>query len=238
MAPLPVELTVLVLEALGSSPQVLPVLCRSVNGMQNPDFIFDPAHGTDPRFGRLAVLLAELYRGGHVAWVQDPGDARSFALALSGDEGDTVYAQQVGELYGVLGFTKPRGLDRLLTLPVHLGIGKPDTPALRLRTRSPFDLFSIAAATVEVPEEHLASGLAPPLPPLGAAGSNLRIRRSKRSPSGAMIAVKRHGWWYYIDQTDAGSKITFRLLEALLSARMAEAVGPKVAPVLTVPASR
>jgi hypothetical protein len=53
-----------------------------------------------------------------------------------------------------------------------------------------------------------------------------------------MIAVKRHGWWYYIDQTDAGSKMTFRLLEALVTARISEAIETKHAPVLTVPVSR
>jgi hypothetical protein len=53
-----------------------------------------------------------------------------------------------------------------------------------------------------------------------------------------MIAVKHHGWWYSIDATDTASKLTFRIIEALMSVRMAEAAGQQAAPVLTVPASR
>jgi hypothetical protein len=53
-----------------------------------------------------------------------------------------------------------------------------------------------------------------------------------------MIAVEHHGWWYSVDGTDAQSKLMFRLVEVLLSARIAEAVGREPAPVLTVPVSR
>jgi hypothetical protein len=66
----------------------------------------------------------------------------------------------------------------------------------------------------------------------------MRIRRSEWHPRGAMVAVKRHGWWYSIDGTDAASKLTFRMLEALMSVRMAETVEQRAAPVLTVPVSR
>jgi hypothetical protein len=236
MSPLPLDLTLLVLDALGSSPQVMTLLCRSINGIHNPDFKFNSTHEADPRFGRIAALLADLHRGGHIAWTQDPDSPRSFALALSGE--GTAYAQQVRELYDLLGFEVPRDLHALITLPVHLGIGKPRGAAIQLRTRSLWDLFGIAAASVEVPAEHIESGLAPVLPAPGAVGNELRVRRSKRSPTGAMIAVKRHGWWYYIDQTDTPSKMTFRLLEALMSARMAEAADTTAAPVLTVPVSR
>jgi hypothetical protein len=53
-----------------------------------------------------------------------------------------------------------------------------------------------------------------------------------------MISVKHHGWWYSIDGTDTQSKLTFRILEALMSVRMAETVEQRAAPVLTVPVSR
>jgi hypothetical protein len=236
LSSLPLDLTLLVLDALGNSPLPMTLLCRSVNGIQNPDFIFDAAHAADPRFERLAALLAALHRGGHVDWAEEPGDPRAFVLALSGD--GTSYAQQVRELYALLGFAAPHDVSAVMTLPVHLGIGKPRGTAVQLRTRSLWDLLSIAAAAVEVPQEHIESGLAAALPTSGTAGADFHVRRSKRRPQKAMIAVKRHGWWYYIDQTDSRSKITFRLLEALITARMAEATETKAAPVLTVPVSR
>ena len=75
-------------------------------------------------------------------------------------------------------------------------------------------------------------------PPAGSAGRSIHIRGSKGSPGQAMIAVKRHGWWYSIDSTDAESKLTFHVIEALMSVRMAEANLDRATPVLTVPASR
>jgi hypothetical protein len=173
---------------------------------------------------------------GHAIWAQEPGKPPSYVLALRG-EGDA-YMLQVRELYGLLGFAAPRQLAGVVTLPIRLGFGKPAKAEIQARTRSLYDLFSIAAASVEVPGEQIQSGLAPRLPPTGAAGQSIRIRRSKERPEQAMVAVKRHGWWYSVDARDTESKLTFRLLEAIISVRMAEAVERKATPVLTVPVSR
>ena len=236
LSPLPIDLAVLLFGALGNSPQTMTLLVRSMNGIQNPDFLADASVKADPRFARIVELLAELSRGGHVYWAQEPGKPPSFVLALKGE--GAAYAERVGELYGLLGFDAPRDLDGTVTLPVRLGFGRPKKAAIQLRTRSLWQLFNIAAASVEVPEAHVQSGFAPPLPRPGAAGRSIRIRGSKRRPREAIIAVKHHGWWYFIDATDAGSKLTFRILESLMSVRMAEAVEQKAAPVLTVPVSR
>jgi hypothetical protein len=236
LSPLPIDLTVLLFGALGNSPQVMTLLCRSINGVQNPDFLVDPSVEADPRFARIVALLAELNRSGHTAWAQEPGEPASFSLALSGD--GTTYEQRLDELYGLLGLGAPRDPSAVITLPVRLGFGRPSTPAIQLRTRSLYELFGIAAAAVEVPDEHVQSGLAPRLPPVGAVGQAIRIRGSSWRPRGAMIAVDHHGWWYSIDGADAGSKLTFRILEALMSVRMAESVERSSAPILTVPVSR
>jgi hypothetical protein len=236
LSPLPIDLTVLLLGALGNSPEAMTLLVKGINGTQNPDFVADASVEADARFGRIVVLLAELGRTGRLTWAQEPGEPPSFVLALRGE--GTAYAQQIGELYGLLGFAAPRDLDDVVTLPVHLGVGKPGKAAIQLRTRSLYDIFSIAAASVDVPEEHIQSGLAPRLAAAGSAGQSIRIQGSKSCPRSAMIAVKRHGWWYFIDGTDTRSKVTFRLIEALMSVRMAEAVEQRATPVLTVPVSR
>jgi hypothetical protein len=237
LSPLPVDLTLLLLNALRNSPQCMTLLVRSINGIRNPDFLMDPSVEVDRRFTRLAELLTELARQGRIVWAQEPGTVPSFALAISG-EGEA-FASQVGELYGLLGFAAPRDRGRVLTLPVEMGIGILDEPAIYLETRSLFDLLNIAAASVDVPEEHLTSGIAAPLPPMGLPGREIHIRRSKRRPDEALTAFRHHGWWYFIDGTDAKSERTFRIFEALLSVRIADTVDRrKTTPVLTVPVSR
>jgi hypothetical protein len=236
LSPLPIDLTVLLLGALGDTPQAVTLLCRSINGVRNPDFLTDGAAEPDPRFVRITELLADLHRDGQLSWAEEPGEQVSFALALRGE--GAPYAQRISELHELLGLAAPRDTGDLIVLPVRLGIARLGTPAITLRTRSLFELFNIAAASVEVPQAHLESGLAQRLPRAGAVGGAIRIRGSKNRPRDAMLAVKRHGWWYSIDATDAGSKLTFRILEALMSVRMAEAAGQGSQPVLTVPVSR
>ena len=237
LAPMPLDLTVLLLGSLRDSPQAMTLLVRSINGIRNPDFLWEPSVEADPRFARLVELLTEMARRGRVTWGQESGSDSSFALAIAGGAG--ALDPQLAELFGLLGFAAPEDLEGVIALPVQLGIGKPGEPAIRLETRSLFDLFNIAAASVEVPEEHLESGVAHRLPPPGPVGRSIQIRRSKGRPDGAVAAVRHHGWWYSIDGTDAASKLTFRIVESLISVRIADTVDHlKATPVLTVPVSR
>ena len=237
LAPMPLDLAMLLLGSLRDSPQAMTLLVRSINGMRNPDFLWAPSVEADPRFTRCVELLAEMARQGRLIWGQKSGSDSSFALAITGAAGAP--DPQLAELFGLLGFATPEDRGGVITLPVQFGIGKPGEPAIRLETRSLFDLFQIAAASVEVPEEHLESGVAQRLPPPGPVGRSIQIRRSKDRPDGAVAEVRHHGWWYSIDGTDAASKLTFRIVESLISVRIADTVDHlKATPVLTVPVSR
>jgi hypothetical protein len=237
LAPVPLDLTMLLLGSLRSSPQAMTLLVRSINGMRNPDFLWTPSVEADPRFERLVALLAQMAREGRLTWGQESGSDSSFVLAITGAAG--ALDPQLTGLFDLLGFPGPEEFDGVLTLPVRQGIGKPGKPAIRLETRSLYDLFQIAAASVEVPEEHLESGRAPRLPPPGPVGRSIQIRRTKDRPDGAVAEVRHHGWWYSIDGTDTASKLTFRVVESLMSVRIADTVQHgKATPVLTVPVSR
>jgi len=43
----------------------------------------------------------------------------------------------------------------------------------------------------------------------------ITIKTSKSEPTDAYVRVKNHGLWYYIDNTDTQSKITFESLELM-----------------------
>jgi len=237
LAPVPLDLTMLLLGSLRDSPHAMSLLLRSINGMRNPDFLWDPSVEADPRFARLVELLARMARQGRLIWGQKSGSDSTFALVTTGAAGAP--DPQLAELFDLLGFAAPEDRDGVITLPVQYGIGKPAEPAIRLETRSLFDLFRVVAAAVDVPEEHLESGVAHRLPPPGPVGRSIQIRRSKDRPDGAVAEVRHHGWWYSIDGTDAASKLTFRILESLISVRIADTVDhKKSAPVLTVPVLR
>lgn len=238
LSPLPLDLTVLLLNALGSSPDVMTLLIKEINGLQNPDFLSADSPRADPRFREVVELITVLHQRGLLLWIERAGDPPSFALVVrSGDDGES--GGHLGRLRELLGLEMPVDADELTTFRVVLGISDRSQDAIIIRTRALFELFQIAAASVDIPDEHVDSGLAAPLPPAGPASERIRIHRSSGRPDGALVAVKHHGWWYRIDSADARSKATFRLLEALMTARMADAtIRNSGVPVLTVPVSR
>lgn len=234
LSPLPIDLTVLVLNTLRDSRRSMTLLIGAINGIKNPAFARNPDDEVDPRFANLCDMLGEMARDGDILWVT--GTEGPVLVLRSDDEKN---APRIRELFELLGFEPPPPACGVITLPVALGVGKPPKPGVNLETRSLWDLLAIAAASVEVPEPEVASGLAPPVPPPGSAGKSIRIRSSKSSPDDAATAVRVHDRWYFIEATDAESKQTFRILQTLLSARLADAAEhERATPVLTVPVSR
>jgi hypothetical protein len=100
-----------------------------------------------------------------------------------------------------------------------------------LTNRSVFDILKFAAASVEVPEGDVASGL--------VRGRDitleeyLDVRTSQSEPADSWLKVRYRGNWYYIPATDLPSRTTFTLLSALFSSVVGEVPGAK--PVLTLP---
>jgi hypothetical protein len=236
LSPIPIDMAALVLSATGHAPPVTLLLLRSINGIQNPDVLDAPGDAPDPRFARVAALLASLDRRGSIMWFEAPGAPSEFWMHLhgAGQEHD----RDVEELFALLGLGAPPEQRDSVRLPVRFGGGEARDDAVNIRTRSVFDLFRLAAAAVEIPEAQLRSGLAPPLPPPGPAASLIRIKRSSGRPADALVAVQHHGWWWSIDGLDAQSKFTFRMLDTLMSVRIAESTKGASTPILTLPASK
>ena len=235
LSPIPLDVALLLLGGFETSPDVTMLLLRSVNGIQNVAAAPDAAAPADDRFARMAALLGELARSGHVQWVQQTGERPGFALLLEG-EGDP-YRQQVVALHGLLGLAPPQRAGRATRIPIATGTGSDS--GIPLRTRSLYELFAIAAASVEVPTEYLAMSVGPAPPGNGNVARGIRIHCSEDEPVNAMTAVERGGYWYWIDATDAESKLVFRVLSALMSVQLTDAEdGDRARPLLTVPVSR
>ncbi len=116
--------------------------------------------------------------------------------------------------------------------PEPLGI-QPDT--LWLTTRSTARMFELATLTVEVPEPHQSSGIAPPADALVNTGVRLpmRIRHSARQPASA-YRVQHRGYWFYIDDTDMESKRIFQAIVGAYQSRIGMAPEPG-APQIVLP---
>jgi hypothetical protein len=238
LSPIPIDLLFLLLEWHFEGGTNLFALVKGVNGLRNPAFALE-GEEPDGRFARFVELCRELVRLGMANWARSGENDDHFVIVFS--RYTPTHTDAVAELLSLVGVSSDAvasGAD--VILPAWLSDGTTNRQdGLAVGTRSIADLFDIAGASMELPPEHVDSGLVDATPALGEVGELIRIRCSKDAPERALVAVKHHGWWHYIDAGDSKSKEFFRLLQMLISFRIAEAAKTNSRlPVLTVPVNR
>ncbi len=155
------------------------------------------------------------------------------------------------ELVGLLNL-RP-GLVRYEVIPSTQGCieRRPDAPPsdrLVLSTRSLIQVLFYLSHGVEVPPEHLATGVArATLEPDGrvfdwgqVTGGLFTVRAccGKAAPPDAAVAVPYRGYWFYIADTDHATKGTFALMRPSREFDIGSVAGRKGGPVLTLPLGR
>ncbi len=235
LSPIGLDILVLLLSMEHAPHELLSILVRQMNGLQNPMYA-PPQAGA--AFHDSVVLLARLENAGQATWTSTSTKDGAFALVIH----DYAPANRnvVRELLQRWGLPASlAGGNGNIVLPVNLAVGRVTKPELNVQTRSVYDLIEIAASSVEVPPEHAALGLADPaLAGPSPFRDDLRIQSSPSYPSTAvLVAVRHRGYWFYIPADDGPSKLTFRLLQTLIGMRLVEGT-PQTIPTLTIPVSR
>ena len=234
LSPIGLDILVLLLSMEHAPHELLSILVRQINGLQNPMY----APQASAAFHDSVVLLARLENAGQATWTSTSTKDGTFALVIH----DYAPANRnvVRELLQRWGLPASlAGGNGDIVLPVNLAVGQVTKPELNIQTRSVHDLIDIAASSVEVPPEDAALGIADS----GGAGpspfrDDLRIQSSSSYPSTAvLVAVHHRGYWFYISADDGPSKLTFRLLQTLIGMRLVEGT-PQTIPTLTIPVSR
>jgi hypothetical protein len=233
----PVSLSVLMplSEAVVSPGMVLTALVSRVNDLVNPAFLPSPAT-PDPRFTRFVELVSQLGQAEVLNWVEDPGRSGGFSAVIQhyrpGHEAG------VRELLQLLGLHGPAADAGEIVIPVSRGFGRGKGEGIAFTTRSVFDLVEMLSAAVDIPGEDIEAGASVEYPAASPLGRQLHILRSRVEPEDAYIAVKHHGWWYYIDKTDRPTKRFFHLVTVLWSVTIAESTArAQKAPILMLPTS-
>jgi hypothetical protein len=123
---------------------------------------------------------------------------------------------------------------------------RPPSAELRITPRSTAQVFFYLSNGVDVPCEHVASGLArPTVDAEGRAMDGRELTRGlfevhackgHKPPPTAYVAVKNRGYWYYIDDRDQASKATLALV--LQISRLDFGIQMPAAPLLTLPVGR
>jgi hypothetical protein len=236
MSPLPLSLLVRITGNLSLARSSYDMLVSSVNGIYNPDFLYDKEEN-DPRFDRFTEIMAELTAAHRLNWVQDPQRQGKFSLAI--DQSLPAHAEMVGELLELTGIQAEGQQSNVAIIPVSLAWNGGNDGEMCITTRSVWDLVEILAGAIDVPEEDLENGIARRALQPGAAGRKLRVHHSDSKPDNAYVAVPFRDGWYYIDERDLVTKRYFKLMGSLWTTTMADATArTSAAPVLTIPVSR
>ena len=201
--------------------------------------IFIPEDGSLPaRAQRMQELSSDLFELGVVqfglATDSDPEDP-SYVLIMSNySDAEGAMIREYLDLLGI----SSAGVDGG---PVFVPIGPNtfdhDENFVSVATRSVYAWMKLAGSMIELPEPHVRSGIVDPVENWRGPEAErlITIRTSDREPDDASVAILFKDWWFYIAETDARSKDSFRLIKLLFSLRLVpEGSGAQV-PVLTVP---
>src|SRR5262249_8061497 len=180
-------------------------------------------------------LMAEFREYGMASWAQQSGADGRYELILSNYS--PAYIGEVEELLRLLELQGDPAHESMIRIPVILGVRDEKLKGLAIQTRSVAEIMRNAELVIEVPREHVETGLVDAnAGALAVLGTTLRIHSSKSAPERANVAVKHRGWWFYVDDTDRTSKLVFLQIQTLLLTRLSQAMrGTQATPLLTIP---
>lgn len=236
LSPIRLETMVLILRAVTNPAMYFTALVNRVNDMRNPDFLEAPSAEPDLRFERFAKLTEELMNAGIIQWLVDPRKDVPIDILITDFARD--YSEMVRTYLSMLGLHMPKDTSEDIVIPVYFAVKGREPDGIAISTRSTFDLIEILRAAVEIPQQQADQGLARDYPISGLAGKDIRIHASKDKPSGAVVAVRHRGYWFYISETDMHTKLFFSWVKTLWSVSIASAAKHTGIPLLTIPVSR
>jgi len=235
-SPVPLSILMPLCDAVVYPGLLFTALVSRVNDLANPVFIASPT-APDPRFARFVALVSLLAQAEELNWTEGPVKSGRFSAVIHHFRPH--HEAEVRELLRLLGLPEPAADAGRVVIPVSTGIGGGDGQGMVLTMRSLYELVQMLSAAVEIPAADNAAGAAIRFPSASPLGRQLHVHRSVSKPENAYVAVKHHGGWYYIDETDQPTKRFFHLVTVLWSVTIAESTaGGQKAPILMLPASR
>jgi hypothetical protein len=233
LTPVALETLTLILQSEPNS-RLIPLLVERMNKLR---FGADTTAEERAAFNRAATLLAQLRERGMASWAEQSGNAKQYELILSNYS--PAHITDVEELLRLLDLRGDPAHESTIRIPVVLGVRNEKFDGLAIQTNSVAVIMRNAAASVDVPREHIEEGIvnltAEPSAVLRELGASLRILSGRSAPQRANVAVQHRGWWYYVDDADLASKKTFLYIQMLFLTRLSEATRAQTTPLLTIP---
>jgi hypothetical protein len=209
------------------------------------DPIFPPIRedALTPSELRSATSAGFVYRPAKQRGLLDVSRRKQVAvLRFAKEAGDTLEYREIVRLLNVQPMLGEYELNLALEGHIRPPMHSPENGReIMVGIRSLWEIMQFLAKGVDIPIEHLECGSAVMTLDMHGNGFDWRpvlrgfqILVSKKKPDCAAVSVKYRGYWYYIDDRDHNSKLTFMLLGVIHGAQI-ESGGAENLPVLTLP---
>jgi hypothetical protein len=205
---------------------------EAINGVHNWSVSRRGSNGggsADPEFIEYVALMQELQTLGAIGFelTSDEDEKNGIILRLKKQGLPESTIKKSRRAAEIIGLDPEREQFHVIYAPFK---SAPDT--LSIQTRSVIQMLSAMAGFIDVPAEKAAYAA----PGYDVSGTSLRpfqVRSGKDRPDESFAQVKYQGYWYWIDNSDIGSKRVFTLM--LFITTLTNQANDANAPVLTIP---
>lgn len=219
LTPIPPESLFALIQAGWSPSFIMRMTVRSMNGIENEWASPLRRQQADPRFAELLRVWGRLRNARAIGLRRDDGPGKE-----PGPPRIVVYRTDLGlsdETQADLTFLQeslgldPDAKEYYLTY----GLVPSHKNEIVVLTSSMLEIMNELAWRVEVPAEHVESGRTGTT--FNSAGSEavplIRVHTAQERPEDGYVAVRVRDQWFYIDDHDMPSKLTFAILQIMLS---------------------
>jgi hypothetical protein len=217
----------------------------SINGVKNQSVSGGTVRPADPEFVRIVQTLRKAQIAGHAGIrilsakekkdAKDKTDAKdrpdSVAFFFRDKQADPELARELAEARKILRLDPDSGEFR-----VTFGAIAANPTEIAILSRSILRILQELSTGVEVPPEHLARGIAPPIGYEPSGASELfHIHSGPTKPCDAFVAVCYEGRWFWIEKDDFATKRTLSSLLVFLA--LSDTGTKENLPVITIQAN-
>jgi len=228
--PLPPTAVLYMMQAGYPVDLVFDLTLDAINGVQGRTVSGGQVRAASPEYNRVVEVLRKAQLSGNVGMRIEVGKDKKEALVMffRDPDIDPELAAELAEARKLLGLD-PAQRD----IRVVFGATRGGPNEITMATRSIYRVLILLAASVQVPDCHLAEGRAPPL---GGDLQNDRPRFTVWSgcerPKDCFTTTCYRGHWFWIDDRDSESKRTMAYLMVLLA--LADTGTKEAVPFLTI----
>jgi hypothetical protein len=213
---------------------VFDLTVESINGVRNRSVSGGQLRPADRDFTMIVQTLRKAQIMGHVGIrVERDNDKKETVAFFFHETGiDPELAKELAEVRKALRIDPKDSEFRVV-----FGPAASSPREIAILSRSIIRIMSELSTNVDVPPEHLASGIAPTLGDSDATveATQFQVHSSSNRPSDAFTAVCYEGRWFWIDKTDFRSKRTMGYLLVLLA--LSDTGAKENLPVITIQAN-